>query len=100
MAVEDSVDYVPQLEVISRKISYGSFDRGECQRLQGGVRVYKVRSPRKFLALRKACLHERDGGRSVRREGGRQAGSSKELWCGGPLARSLAIVVEQENLFV
>ena len=28
----------------------------------------------------------------------RQAGSSKELGCGGPLACSLAIVVQQENL--
>jgi hypothetical protein len=74
VAVEDSVDFVPQLEVIRRREDIIRVIRGECQRLQGGVRVHKVRSPRKILALRKACLHERDGGRSVRREGGRKAG--------------------------
>lgn len=78
MAVEDSVDFVPQLQVISsRRGDIIRVIRGEVN-AKGSSRVVSeftkyVASPRKILALRKACLHE-EGRRAEREEGGWQAG--------------------------
>lgn len=71
MAVEDSVEYVPQLEVISREISVQSFEVNA-----KGSRVVseftKYVAPAKFWPCgRRACMRGTEGG-ALGGRGGRQ----------------------------